>query len=184
MGGDNTRLVGHLRRLTGPSASDWHLLGQFIVEPGGPAFAELLRRHGPMVLGVCRRLLRNEADAADAFQATFLVLARRAGSVRPAALVGHWLYGVARRTALHARRAEARRKAKEREAGARRPPWEDSDDLREVLDAELERLPRSQREVIVLCDLEDRGRTEVAALLGCPEGTVASRLDRGRRVLA
>src|SRR5262249_21683839 len=149
----------------------------------------LLRRHGPMVLGVCRRVLRNDADAEDAFQATFLVLVRKAASIRPRGLVGNWLYGVAHTTALKARAMSSRRAAKEREAAARPRPerevaaetWER---LQALLDQELQALPDKYRAAIVLCDLEGRPLKEAARQLGCPLGTVGTRLARGRSLLA
>src|SRR5262249_43110799 len=108
-------VLGHLRRSAlldeGGAVTDGHLLGEFISRRDEAAFACLMRRHGPMVLGVCQRLLRHRQDAEDAFQATFLVLARKAGSVQPRDRVGNWLYGVAYRTALEARRLAARRRA-------------------------------------------------------------------------
>src|SRR5689334_17399069 len=138
--------------------ADGELLSRFVRGRDGAAFAELVRRHGPMVLGVCRRLLRQEQDAEDAFQATFLVLARKAHAVRPADRVGPWLYGVARHTALAARRAAACRRAHEaavagRRAGRDAAPGPDRE-LREVLDLELARLPERYRAAVVLCDLE------------------------------
>src|SRR5205823_10037738 len=135
------------------------------------SFEALVLRHGPMVLGVCRRVLRHEQDAEDAFQATFLVLARKADTVRPRGAVGNWLYGVAHRTALEARRSAARRRAKEAMAVPRKAADGEQAERRELLDEALAGLPRAHREVIVLCDLEGRGRKEVAGLLGCPEGT-------------
>ncbi len=167
---------------------DGDLLECFILERDEAAFEALVRRHGPMVLGTCRRLLNNEADAEDAFQATFLVLAKRAASVVPRAMVGNWLYGVARRTALKARAAAARRRAKEREAATmaeREAPaagaWSD---LRPLLDGELGRLPDKYRAALVLCDLEGKSRQEAARQLGWPEGTLSCRLARGRAMLA
>jgi DNA-directed RNA polymerase specialized sigma24 family protein len=100
-----------LARAGGPA--DGELLGRFVRYRDGAAFSELVRRHGPMVLGVCRRILRHEHDAEDAFQAPFLVLARKAAAIRPVDRVGPWLYGVARHTALAARRAAACRRAHE-----------------------------------------------------------------------
>jgi RNA polymerase sigma factor (sigma-70 family) len=140
-----------------------------------------------MVHGVCRRVLRNAADADDAFQATFLVLARRASSVRPRPLLGNWLYGVAYRTALEARRAAAVRRLKERRAAVTRtdaaedaPP----NDLREVLDRELAALPDTYRAAVVLCDLQGLSRKDAALRLGWPEGTLSGRLSRARSMLA
>src|SRR5262249_51181418 len=152
------------------------------------AFAALLRRHGPMVLGVCRRLVSNASDAEDAFQATFLVLARKAASVVPRELVGNWLYGVAYRTALKAEALSARRRAVERQVEAVPDPPTSPEqvgrDLRPLLDRELERLPAKYRVPVVLCDLEGRTRREVAGQLGIPEGTLSSRLAAARKLLA
>jgi RNA polymerase sigma factor (sigma-70 family) len=183
------RALGHVRAALRPqgadATADGDLLGRYVRDRDGDAFAALVRRHGPMVLGVCRRVLGNPDDAEDAFQATFLVLARRAASVRPRRLVGNWLYGVAHRTALAARRAAATRRAKEARAAPREPAAEEPvDELRAVLDRELARLPDNYRAVLVLADLEGRPRAEVARLLGVPEGTVASRQARARARLA
>src|SRR5207247_2483170 len=119
------------------------------------SFETLLRRHAPMVFGVCRRVLRNDADAEDAFQATFLVLVRKAATIRPRGLVGNWLYGVARNTALKAKAMNERRRAKER--GAAAPACGSTPREEEVhlfVDEELQALPDKYRAVIVLCDLE------------------------------
>ncbi|MBV8430290.1 MAG: sigma-70 family RNA polymerase sigma factor, partial [Solirubrobacterales bacterium] len=152
------------------------------------AFQALLRRHGPMVLGVCRRVLGDRHEAEDAFQATFLVLVRKAASVVPRDMVGNWLYGVARQTALKARATTARRRAREKQVTAMPEPAperrESRHDLQPLLDEELSRLPDKYRAVIVLCDLEGKTRKEVARQLGWPEGTVAGRLARARAVLA
>lgn len=167
---------------------DGELLDLFVERHDAAALGTLVRKHGPMVWGVCRRVLHNEQDAEDAFQATFLVLVRKASSISPRSLVGNWLYGVAHQTALHARRTAARRRAKEVQVqdmpaieAAQRDPWPD---LRDVLDEELSRLPDTYRAVVVLCDLEGRTRKEVALQLGVPEGTVAGRLARARAMLA
>src|SRR5947209_13779738 len=121
--------------------TDGQLLDCFLARSEDAAFEALVRRHGPMVLGVCRRVLGNSHDAEDAFQATFLVLARKAASVVPREMVGNWLYGVAQRTALEAGSAIARRRAKERQAGSvPRPGPVDEETqraLRQVLDREL-----------------------------------------------
>src|SRR5689334_12616661 len=112
----NGVLLNHLRAVIPPDRAgptDGQLLGSFVERRDEVAFATLVRRHGPMVWGVCRRLLPNRADAEDAFQATFLVLVRKAGSVQPRELVGNWLYGVARQAALQSRRTNARRKRRE-----------------------------------------------------------------------
>ncbi len=185
-------VLGHLRRSAlldeGGAVSDGHLLGEFVSRRDEAAFACLVRRHGPMVLGVCRRLLRHRQDAEDAFQATFLVLARKAGSVQPRDRVASWLYGVAYRTALEARRLAARRRARERQVeDMPQPavaPEEPGRELRLVLDEELSRLPGKYRLPVVLCDLEGRTRKETALQLGVPEGTLSNRLAAARRLLA
>ena len=166
---------------------DGDLLAHFIATRDEAAFAALVRRHGPMVLGVCRRLLRHEQDAEDAFQATFLVLARKAASVVKRESVGSWLYGVACRTARQAAAANARRRARERQVETMPHPEvapPEAQDWLPVLDRELERLPGKYRETIVLCDLEGRPRREAARQLGVPEGTVSSRLATARKMLA
>jgi RNA polymerase sigma-70 factor (ECF subfamily) len=183
------RVLQHFRQVAGrpqvEALADGDLLEQFLQANDGAAFAELVRRHGPMVLGVCRRVLGNDHDAEDAFQATFLVLVRRAADVRPRSRLGNWLYGVACRTAREARRAAARRRAKEALAMPRphsaEDPWAE---LRLVLDRELARLPERYRVVLVLCDLERRTRKAAAEHLGWHEGTVSSRLSRARELLA
>jgi RNA polymerase sigma factor (sigma-70 family) len=169
----------------GGNATDGQLLESFVIRADDRAFAALVRRHGPMVLGVCRRILGNLHDAEDAFQATFLVLARKASSIQPRHLVGNWLYGVAYRTALEARGASARRRARERAAARPEVVQEDNrPELQPLLDLELSRLSDKYRIPIVLCDLEGRTRREVARQLGWPEGTVSARLARGRGLLA
>jgi RNA polymerase sigma factor (sigma-70 family) len=171
----------------GDGRSDAQLLDDFVRRRDPAAVAAIVRRHGPMVWGVCRRALGHH-DAEDAFQATFLVLARRAESIRPGGLLGNWLYGVARRTALKAKALAARRRAREAtvdelpEPAAPEPAaWAD---LRPVLDRELDRLPARYRAVLILCDLEGETRQEAARRLGWPEGTVHSRLSAGRKALA
>src|SRR5262249_8074968 len=151
------------------------------------AFAALVRRHGPMVWGVCRRALANPHDAEDAFQATFLVLVRKAACVQPRDLVANWLYGVARITAHRARVANAKRRSRERHVPTRPegpPAPVPCDDLPPLLAQELARLPDRYRAVILLCDLEGRTRKETARHLGVPEGTVGGRLARARTLLA
>ncbi|MDB5313556.1 MAG: hypothetical protein JWO38_7758 [Gemmataceae bacterium] len=158
------------------------------------AFAELLRRHGPVVLGACRRVLADPHDAEDAFQAVFLVLARKADTVRPPGMVGSWLYGVAVRTANKAKVTAARRWRREMASILAAPGSESSDgpiggelertELRAVIDDELGRLPDPLRAPVVLCDLGGKTRAEAARELGCPEGTVAARLHRARKLLA
>jgi RNA polymerase sigma factor (sigma-70 family) len=177
------QLTAFVRRLRCLDSTDGELLDRFIREKDQATFEALVRRHGPTVLGVCRRVLGNQQDAEDCFQATFLVLVRRAAAVRSREVVGSWLYGVAYRTALGAKRAMARRRAKELKAMPRMEAEKDPD-LTEVLDEELSRLPEHYKSVVILADLEGRNRREVAEELGLAEGTVASRLARGRAILA
>ncbi|MFO0824771.1 MAG: RNA polymerase sigma factor [Gemmataceae bacterium] len=173
---------------TGPT--DARLLESFLATHDEAAFESLVRRHGPMVMGVCTRVLRHPQDAEDAFQATFLVLVRKAASVSPPGMVGNWLYGVAHQTALKARAMAARRGAKERQVvGTPEPAVADTDDalwreLRPIIDEELSRLPDKYRAPLVLCDIEERSYKEAAEQLGWPEGTVAGRLSRARAMLA
>jgi RNA polymerase sigma factor (sigma-70 family) len=160
------------------------LLERFLAQREEAAFEELVRRHGPMVLGVCRRVLANEHDVEDAFQATFLVLVRKAASIKPPDLVGHWLYGVAYRTAVRARALYARRRARElamRRVTEEAPgAWQD---VLPLLDQELTGLPEKYRIPVVLCDLQGKSRKEVAGVLGLSEGTLSSRLARARALL-
>jgi RNA polymerase sigma factor (sigma-70 family) len=182
-------VIHYLRHMLAPQdggeRTDAQLLEGFISQRDEIAFAALVRRHGPMVLGVCRRLLNHAQDAEDAFQATFLVLVRRAASVLPREMVGNWLYGVAYRTALEAKTAAAKRRVKERAMRPKAAFEEDAwAELKPVLDFELSRLPDKYRVPIVLCDLEGKTRKEAARQLGWPEGTVAGRLARARVLLA
>jgi RNA polymerase sigma factor (sigma-70 family) len=171
----------------GAGLTDGQLLGCFIEHRDEAAFAALVKRHGPMVWGVCQRLL-NHHDAEDAFQATFLVLVRKAATVVPREMVGNWLYGVAHQTVLQARRTAARRRARECQmkdlpdsVAAPQDPWPD---VLPLLDQELSRLPDRYRSVLVLCDLEGMTRKETARQLGVPGGTVAGWLARARTMLA
>jgi RNA polymerase sigma factor (sigma-70 family) len=165
--------------------TDADLWRRYVRERDDSAFETLVRKHGPMVLGVCRRVLRNEDDAEDAFQATFLVLVRKAASLRSPRTLANWLHGVALRTALQARTSTARRRAKEASAELRQVMPENSfSDLWPILDQELARLAQKYRSAVVLCDLEGKTRKEAARQLGWAEGTVASRLARGRCLLA
>ena len=167
------------------SLTDGQLLQRYLGAGDGAAFAALVRRHGPMVFGVCGRVLRHEHDAEDAFQATFLVLARKAHSVVPPDAVGHWLYGVAYRAAQKAREAAVRRRAHEWRAGLRLPEERPRpDDHCKELDWEINRLPDIYRAAVVLCALQGLSRKEAARRLGCPEGTLSSRLAKARRLLA
>ncbi|SIO36055.1 RNA polymerase sigma factor, sigma-70 family [Singulisphaera sp. GP187] len=169
--------------------SDGQLLERFVTRHGEvaeAAFAALVERHGAMVLGVCRRILADPRDAEDAFQATFLVLVKKARRVRVDDSLGRWLYGVACRVAARARTEAGRRQAREGEgvvdcAG----PSFDSDrfDLRRVLDEELDRLPEKYRVPVVLCYLEGLTHELAAERLGWPVGTVRGRLSRARERL-
>jgi RNA polymerase sigma factor (sigma-70 family) len=182
----------HIRRSVlrceGAGCTDEQLLTFYIEQQEEAAFAALVRRHGPMVWNVCRRVISNKHDAEDAFQATFLVLVRKAAGIAPREMVGNWLYGVAYRTALKARATAARRWARERQLQeipeTATVPHESAHDLRHLLDQELNRLPHLYRVPIVLCDLEGKTRNEAAAQLGCPAGTLAARHARARTMLA
>ncbi len=185
-----SQAIQHLRKTLlqdGAGMTDGQLLACFIEQRDEAAFAALVKRHGPMVWGVCRRLLPHH-DAEDVFQATFLVLVRKATSIRPREMLANWLYGVAHHTALHSRRTATRRRTRERQvtqmpelAVAGKNLWHD---LQPVLDQELSRLPDKYRVALVLCDLKGKTRKEAARQLGCPEGTLAARLARGRIMLA
>jgi RNA polymerase sigma factor (sigma-70 family) len=168
--------------------TDGQLLTDYRNRRDEVALAAIVLRHGPMVWGVCRRVLDNYHDAEDAFQATFLVLVRRAASIAAPELVANWLYGVAHQTAMKARATAHRRKAREKHVADMPEPatmdrnlWSD---LQPLLDQELSRLPEIARGVLVLCDLQGKSRKEAARQLGLAEGTVASRLARARAMLA
>jgi RNA polymerase sigma factor (sigma-70 family) len=190
-------VLRHVRVLFGAGAaggaSDGELLDRFRRLGGTPegeaAFGVLVARHGPMVLGVCRRTLRDPDDAADAFQATFLILVRKVDSVHVEGSLGRWLYGVSRRVSARARAQADRRAARERcepgpEPAARAP--HDEAERREflaALDEEVASLPGPFRAAIVLCDLGGLTHEAAAEQLGCPVGTIESRLSRGRKRL-
>jgi len=184
-------LVWQLRRLVGPRESarqsDRHLLQRFAEVRDETAFTALVERHGPLVFGVCRRVLQDAADADDAFQATFCVLARRATSMAWQESISSWLYAVAHRVALRAKARLARQREHEREAAAMRGTSESTaasdPGLRSLIDAELSRLPEKYRAPIVLCYLQGQTNEEAAQQLGWPKGTVQGRLARGRELL-
>ena len=167
------QLVRRVRRvalLRGPTfASDGRLLESFLTCREESAFAMLVERHGPMVLGVCHRVIGNLHDAEDAFQAVFMVLACKASSIVPRDLVGNWLHGVAYRTALQARDRLGRRRARERQVMDMPQPTVAPDfdlhELHQALDEELNKLPEIYRVAIVLCDLEGRSRQDAACQL-------------------
>jgi RNA polymerase sigma factor (sigma-70 family) len=166
---------------------DHELLERFAARGDEAAFAALVRRHGPMVRGLCRRLLGDPGRAEDVFQATFLVLARRASHIRKRQSVGSFLYGVARRLGCNARRGEARRRRHERRAAQCRPrprsPEAGWAELLATLDEELARLPEQARAPLLLCYLEGRTQDEAARFLGWSLGTLRRRLERGRDLL-
>jgi len=169
------------------TASDRELLNRFVDAGDEAAFTVLIERHGPVVLGVCRRSLRNLHDAEDACQATFLVLTRKAASVRKAASLGSWLHGVACRVALTLKRDLARRKRRDRDrqTPARRDPaaevsWREA---QTVLDEELELIPERYRAPLILCYLDGKTRDEAAQELEVSPGKLHGRLERGRALL-
>jgi RNA polymerase sigma-70 factor (ECF subfamily) len=175
------------RRVVTAECTDGELLERFAAAGEEAAFAELVRRHGPMVLGVCRRILSAEHDAEDAFQATFLVLARRARAIHKGEAVGSWLYGVAYRIAVRARSDAAKRRKHEGQVTTlpSQDPLEELTwrELRPVLDQELGRLPAKYRDPLVLCYLEGKTNAEAAEELGWTKGTVSGRLARARDLL-
>jgi RNA polymerase sigma factor (sigma-70 family) len=184
-------VIHQLRRLAyqeGAGAlTDAELLERFVSHHDQAAFELLAWRHGGMVLGVCRRVLRHEQDAEDAFQATFLAFVRQAGSIGKGASVGSWLYQVARRAALRARAAAAARARHERGAVARQvaDPGQEAAwrEVGPVLEQEIGRLPEKYRVPVVLCHLEGMTLEQAARQLGCPPGTVGTRVRRARERL-
>jgi RNA polymerase sigma factor (sigma-70 family) len=167
--------------------TDSQLLKRFARQQDEAAFAALVKRHGPMVLAVCRRILRDAHDADDAFQATFLILVRKAGVIAQPELLGNWLYGVAYRVAVKARASAARRSEHERRAPvmALVDPMADvaEREMRAVLDAELSQLPEKYRAPLVLCYLEGKTNEQAARLLGWPTGSISGRLAKARELL-
>ncbi len=184
-------IISGLRRALGAGAladaDDGHLLEQFVAHQDEAAFAALLRRHGPMVWGICQRLVAHQQDAEDCFQATFLVLCRKANSIGRSNLLANWLFGVARRAALNAQARRSRRARHETLYGELpdRPAAETLlwDDVPSVLDDELARLPSRYRLPLLLCGLEGMTHAQASKSLGWPVGTVAGRLSRGRELL-
>jgi RNA polymerase sigma factor (sigma-70 family) len=168
--------------------SDGQLLDRFVERREASAFEAIVERYGPLAWGVCRRVLRDHHDAEDAFQATFLVLARKAASVMPREKLGNWLYGVAFQTAMKARATRAKRRVRELPAREmiepEAVPDEHVDELLSRLDREVTRLPEKYRMPIVLCELEGKTHRQAAEQLGWPVGTVSGRLSRARALLA
>ncbi len=182
-------MLSYVRGLAAPPerATDRELLGRFTVCEDETAFAAIVARHGPLVLSVCRSVLRDEHMADDAFQATFLVLARKADSIVKCASLGSWLHGVALRVARKAKTATARREQRERRASvpegvvcADDLTWRE---LREVLHEEVARLPEKHRVPLLLCYWEAKTQEEAARLVGCPRATLKERLARARDAL-
>ena len=157
-------------------------------EGGEAALRVLIQRHAPMVMGICRRVLGDEAAAEDAFQATFLVLVRKAGSLRSHEMITNWMYGVALRTARKERAKTARRRDVERQGAIARSDWPSEElekaEVKSVIDEELVKLPERYRVPVILCYLEGLRHEEIAQRLGCPLGTVESRLSRARGAVA
>ena len=197
MRGARTEADRQLERLfrvgTVGGLTDAQLLEQFVAgddEAAEVAFEAIVGRHGPMVLRVCRTALRDAHAAEDAFQATFLVLARKARTLGERELLGNWLYGVATRTARKAKAAAARRIDRDREAAGRRslaiddrPPDEGRDELGRILHEEIGRLPGSYRAAVVVCYLEGMTQEQAARQLHLAESTVRGRLARARKLL-
>jgi RNA polymerase sigma factor (sigma-70 family) len=174
-----------------PIRSDEQLIDQFLTgqkENSESAFETLLKRHGPMVLGVCRHVLRRDQDAEDAFQATFLVLARKAGAIHNREILGCWLYEVAYRTAIRARDRHARSTSRMEipevaESHSGPENWASRTELRLLLRAEVDGLPAKYRSLVLHTYIEGKSNEQVARLLRCPVSTVKGRLSRARDLL-
>ena len=183
------RLLPFIHRMSRlPEApDDGQLLSAFVERRDESAFALMVQRHGPLVYGVCRRWLRESADVEDAFQATFLVLVRRAGTIARPQQLGNWLYGVALRTARKQgfRNLRIRRREEQRGnlASLSVHHRESNLDLGMVLDEELRRLPQKYRLPILLCHAQGLSRREASEIIGCPEGTLSARLARAAQLL-
>jgi RNA polymerase sigma factor (sigma-70 family) len=169
--------------------TDERLLGQFIDQRDSAAFEALVVRHAPRVLGVCRQVLRAPQDVEDAFQSTFLLLARNAASIRKRESLGHWLHGVAHRLAVRLKIKSSRRGVAERESrgvGMAGPKPEDEanrSELRHIIHQEIDRLPERLRQPVMLCYLEGLTNEAAARNLGCPTGTLKVRLATAREIL-
>src|SRR5262245_22517513 len=171
-----------------PDIGDQELLEHFVAAGDQSAFARLMQRHSGLVWSVCRRVLQREHDAEDAFQAVFLVLARKAATIRKREAVGSWLYGVAHRIAMRQRRSAARYHERLQHAAAATPPTPPPSEaafreLQLTLDEQVQHLPEKYRVPFVLCCLEGLSKGEAARELGWKEGTVASRVHQARKVL-
>src|SRR5262249_40167033 len=181
------QIRGLFRPRSAETTTDQMLVQRYVVHNDEAAFATLVHRHAPLVLGVCQRLLHYEQDMEDVSQATILVLVRKARCVRNTASVGSWLYGVAYRIAKKVRAQAATRVQRERRvavsASGQPASAGESDDLRRVLDDELRNVPEKYRVPLLLCYLEGRTQAEAADQLGWTPGTLRGRLDRGRALL-
>jgi RNA polymerase sigma factor (sigma-70 family) len=183
-------VIRYIRRMAASGADrvdDRQLLDRFVTHRDEAVFAALLQRYGPLVWGLCRRILRSRDDADDAFQATFLLLVRKAPSIDRGDQLGPWLYGVAYRIAVRARANAARRRCHEQRAQKRTqvdPKVElDWHDVGPILDEEVQHLPEKYRIPFILCYLQGKTNAEAARQLGCPRGTILSRLARARERL-
>jgi RNA polymerase sigma factor (sigma-70 family) len=189
-------LLPQARSSSANEVSDRQLLLNFASRADEAAFAAIVERHGPVVLGVCRRLLGAGPDIDDAFQATFVVLARKAASIHKQSSLGSWLYGVAHRVALQVRKQRARRRQHETAAAASLAQSAQTEsrqvnpalqasfrEIGTILDQELQRLPDLERDALVVCLMEGMSHTEAAEHLGWPLGTLKTRLERGRQWL-
>jgi RNA polymerase sigma factor (sigma-70 family) len=185
---DVVRALGRAERLRSALIlTDAQLLERFAVQRDEAAFEALLHRHGTLVYSVCRRLLYDDHEAEDAFQATFLILARKAGGIGRRALLGNWLYGVAYKVAARARKTSLRRRVREKsdpdpDTLPNRAPQAEPD-LASLLYEEVQRLPDKYRSPVVLCYLEGKTNEEAARQLQWPVGTVKGRLNRARELL-
>jgi RNA polymerase sigma factor (sigma-70 family) len=186
----DTALHRWLYALSGEPAanlSDDQLLQRFILSRDESAFARLVQRHGPLVLGTCRRLLRDSHDAEDAFQATFLVLACRAAAIRRSEALSGFLYSTAYRIACRLRGQKTRHQTAHKQAAQQRPeavlPAGDESETYALLHEELNRLPRKYRDVLILCYLQGKTHEEAAGELGYPLGSMSRHLSRARELL-
>ena len=179
--------VGAVGTLTDGQLLDWFVAGRGAGEAAEAGFTALVDRHGPMVLRVCRQILGDTHDAQDAFQATFLILVRKAGSVRKRDSVASWLHGIARRVARRARSDRSRRREYERRSAEMSARTESQSagepECWPELHEEVARLPARYRDPVVLCYLEGLTTDEASRRLGCPQGTILSRLSRARERL-
>jgi RNA polymerase sigma factor (sigma-70 family) len=181
------RYLGFLAGRSDSPLPDGRLLERYVATRDESAFAALVERYGSLVLGVCERVLQHAQDAEDAFQATFLVLARRAATLDGRRPLGNWLYAVAYRTAVKARQSAARRRARELQVldMATVPASEEEkwSDLRPLLDEELNQLPEKYRAPLLLCFLEGKTHQQAARELGWPSGSMSRRMNRARELL-